>query len=248
MTWHQLLPDGGSGRFTKQASWLRSAWSCCSSRLHCKPSRQRCAYCAAALRALSHCQGNLLSVLSCIPLYTAPESAPQLDHHVGTPYKPAPQLAAFWGLPSLHSPCICCQPHCDTFQSFILVQYPCCQLHCGISSAAQNSSCFLHPPLCACRQLDCRDRELTSKRSDIHQLSRQQADLIRATEETERRLTDIQDSIGQADDEVILEAATVVLAAAVRHKAWLHSSKGSACRLAHSALSQPVMHLLALTC
>ena len=83
-------------------------------------------------------------------------------------------------------------------------------------------------PLCACRQLDCRDRELTSKRSNVHQLSRQQADLIRATEQTVRRLTDIQDSIGQADDEVILEAATFFLAAAVRHKARLHSSKGSA--------------------
>ncbi len=58
MTWHQLLPHGGSGRPTKRASLLRSVWSCCSSRLHCRPSRQRCAYGAVALRVFAIAKGS----------------------------------------------------------------------------------------------------------------------------------------------------------------------------------------------
>ena len=58
-------------------------------------------------------------------------------------------VAAFWGLSALHSPCICCQLHCDTFSTCILARHPCSQLLCGILSAAQSPCCCLHyPPVC----------------------------------------------------------------------------------------------------
>ncbi len=113
-------------------------------------------------------------------------------------------------------------------------------------------------PLCAGWQLECRDRELTSKRSNVRLLSRQQADAIKATEETERCSTDIQDSIRKADEEARLRLQQSFWLLQCVRKLGCIPTRDQRCRLAHSALSPLscccwlrhafALHLQARTC